>query len=152
VQENLRQFLPETFLPLARTEVTRWRKTVCTVVPLFPSYLFACLDLELAYHKVQRTAGVVGLVCTGKEPAEVDPRIVAEVKSRGTNGIVEITKESFRPGQFVCVTDGPLRGFEAVFESYMSGTERVAVLLANVCGNVRVVMPAAHVGGRCPIG
>jgi transcriptional antiterminator RfaH len=148
VQENLTPLLAETFLPLARTQVIRWGKKVDIITPLFTSYLFACFDLELDYHKVQRTAGVVGLVCAGNEPAEVDPRIVAEVKRRGTNGIVEIPKQTLRPGQPVSVTTGPLHGFEAVFESYMSGTERVAVLLANVLANVRLVMPAAHVRPR----
>jgi transcriptional antiterminator RfaH len=148
VQENLGPIVDDSFLPIARTQINRWGRRIETLAPLFPSYLFVRFDLLKGFYKVQRTLGVIGLVCTGMEPAEVDPAIIAEIRSRSNNGVVEIKGRDLRPGESVFITGGPLCGLEAVFESYMSGTERVAVLLASVRAHVRVVLPAAQVAGR----
>jgi hypothetical protein len=44
------------------------------------------------------------------------------------------------------VVDGPFRGFEAIFERYLSGTERVAILLSAVeASGLRVVLSATAV-------
>ncbi len=148
VQETLDSFVPETYLPIARLQVCRWGRKIESLGALFPSYLFARFNLESTFYRVQRASGVIGLVCTGEEPAEVDPGIISEIKARAVDGIVEIKKEGLRPGQSVSLMAGPLRGFEAIFDSYISGNERVAVLLASARAHVRVVLPAVQVALR----
>jgi hypothetical protein len=44
------------------------------------------------------------------------------------------------------VVEGPFRGFEAIFQRYLSGAERVAILLSVVeSGGLRVVLSAGAV-------
>ena len=49
-------------------------------------------------------------------------------------------------GERVVVVDGPFRGFEAIFQRYLAGAERVAILLSAVeSGGLRVVLSASAV-------
>jgi hypothetical protein len=44
------------------------------------------------------------------------------------------------------VVEGPFRGFEAIFERYLSGAERIAILLSAIdAEGLRVVLPASAV-------
>jgi hypothetical protein len=47
-------------------------------------------------------------------------------------------------GQPVVIAEGSLKGFEAIFEQYLSGSQRVALLLSSV-SSFRVVLPANSV-------
>ena len=46
VRDQLSVALPEVFLPFLRARMPRWGKFGWSVVPLFPSYLFARCDLR----------------------------------------------------------------------------------------------------------
>jgi transcription antitermination factor NusG len=60
--------------------------------------------------------------------------------------VVKIEPEKFDKGERVRVAEGPFRGFEAIFERYLSGAERVAILLSTVEANgLRVVLPSSTV-------
>jgi transcriptional antiterminator RfaH len=146
VQNVLGDFVSDTFLPLLRTTNRQWGRIASVVAPLFPCYLFSLFDLDTTYQRITRTPGVVGLVREGGGPAEVPSSIVEEIRRRGPNGIVELPKETLHPGQQVQVEHPLFNGFTAVFERYLSGTERVALLLNAVSGaRVRIVMPASRV-------
>jgi transcription antitermination factor NusG len=111
--------------------------------PLFPCYLFASLNLATGYHFISRTPGVVGIICVGDEPSEIADSVIQEIKSRAPNGIVDVTQQNFRAGDAVHVAQGALRGISAVFEQYLSGSERAALLLEFMgAGNVRAVLPS----------
>jgi len=85
---------------------------------------------------------VVDLVSAGGEPLEVDEYIIAEIKKRTTNGIVELPQETLRTGDAVELIDGPLRGLRGVCERYLSGPERVTLLVTLIgATNVRVIAP-----------
>jgi transcription antitermination factor NusG len=115
-----------------------------TVAPLFPQYVFARLDLSLHYFEVRYMPGVVGFVCAGAEPLMVSEEIVGAVLSRCTNGIVQLDPKPFCQGERVRIVDGPFANFEAIFESYLSGAKRAAILLEAVEGrSLRVIADAA---------
>jgi transcriptional antiterminator RfaH len=91
-------------------------------------------------------AGVRAIVSAGSDPLAVPDAIVAEIRRRGIDDIVEIVDPPLGSGQRVTIVDGPFRGFEAVFDRYLSGAERVAILLSAVeSGGLRVVLPAGAV-------
>jgi len=114
------------------------------VAPLFPCYLFARLDLQTDYFEVKYLAGVTGLVSAGADPIVVPDRIIEEIRARGVNDVIEIHEVPFESGQPVRVVEGPFRGFEAIFERYLSGAERVAILLNTIeKGGPRIVLPAS---------
>jgi transcriptional antiterminator RfaH len=144
VRDQLSTRLPEVFLPMLKARMPRWGKMAMSVAPLFPGYLFARFSLQDKYFEIKYMAGVSGLVSAGADPIVVPEAIVTEIRARGVNDVVEIREVPFDSGQSVRVVEGPFRGFEAIFERYLSGAERVAILL-NTIENVgpRIVLPAS---------
>jgi len=146
VRDQLRPMVGEVFLPMLRAKAPRWGRMTMSVGPLFPCYVFARFELEARYFDVKYMAGVRGIVSAGADPLAVPDAIVAEIRRRGIDDIVEITEPPFDSGQRVTVVEGPFRGFEAVFDRYLSGAERVAILLSALeSGGLRVVLPASAV-------
>ena len=146
VRDQLRPIVGEVFLPMLRAKAPRWGRMTMSVGPLFPCYVFARFELEARYFDVKYMAGGRGIVSAGADPLAVPDAIVAEIRRRGIDDIVEIIEPPFDNGQRVTVVDGPFRGFEAVFDRYLSGAERVAILLSALeSGGLRVVLPASAV-------
>jgi transcriptional antiterminator RfaH len=146
VRDQLVGVLPEVFLPFLRARMPRWGKLGWSVLPLFPSYLFARCDLRGRYFDIKYSAGVAGLVSAGNEPLTVAPEIVASIRARAIDGVVEIAVPRFAAGERVQVTAGPFCGIEAVFERYLSGEERVAILLnAAGAGALRMVLSSGAI-------
>jgi len=146
VRDQLAPKVPEVFLPMLRAKVSRWGKMGIGVGPLFPCYVFARFDLEARYFDVKYMTGVRGIVSAGSDPLAVPESIVAEIRNRAIDDIIEIAEPSLNPGQRVTVVEGPFRGFEAIFDRYLSGAERVAILLNAVESTaLRVLLPASAV-------
>ena len=132
----------EVFLPLLRAR----RRLKVALSPLFPCYLFASFDLRRNYFTVKYTAGVHGLVSAGREPLAVPAAIIEDLKQRCTDGAVELPHKAFGRGERVKVVGGPFRGFDAIFDRYLSSSERVAILLEAVqAQGIRVVLPSDFV-------
>ena len=141
---QLSAILPEVFLPMLEARIPRWGKLAWAVMPLFPCYVFAKFDLQAHYFDVKYLVGVQGIVSAGCDPLVVPMPVVEEIKRRGVNGVVRIEPRKFDNGERVRVADGPFRGFEAIFERYLSGAERVAILLSAVeASGLRVVLPSS---------
>jgi transcriptional antiterminator RfaH len=146
VRDQLATSLPEVFLPLLEARTPRWGKLVWSIAPLFPCYIFARFDLQAHYFDVKYMAGVQGLVSAGNDPLSVQAFVIDEIRRRGVNGVVKIEEKSFDNGERVRVVDGPFRGFEAIFQRYLSGAERVAILLnALETKGLRVVLASSAV-------
>jgi transcriptional antiterminator RfaH len=129
VRDQLSTRVAEVFLPMLKARMPRWGRLAMSVAPLFPCYLFARLDLQTSYFEIKYLAGVSGLVSAGSDPIVVPETIIKEIRARGVNDVVELREVPFDSGQPVRVVNGPFRGFEAIFERYLSGAERVAILL-----------------------
>jgi transcriptional antiterminator RfaH len=146
VHDQLAAILPEVFLPMREARVPRWGRMEWTITPLFPGYLFARFDLQQRYFDVRYTPGGQGIVSAGNDPLAVPVEVIDEIRRRGTNGVVKIEEAAFGSGERLHVIEGPFRGFEAVFERYLSGAERVAILLSAIeASSLRVVLPASAV-------
>lgn len=144
VRDQLCAKAAEVFLPMLRAKSPRWGRMAMSVGPLFPCYLFARFDLVSCYFDIRYMAGVRAIVCAGADPLVVPDPIIAEIRRRGKDGIIEIAEQPFGSGERVMVVDGPFRGFEAIFDRYLSGADRVAILLSAVeSSGLRVVLPAA---------
>jgi transcriptional antiterminator RfaH len=146
VRDQLRSAIPEVFLPMLKARTSRWGRMMPSLGPLFPCYVFARLSLELCYFDVKYMPGVRGFVCAGDDPLAVPFGIIDEIRRRGIDDIIEIVEPPLGNGDRVIVRDGPFRGFEAIFERYLSGAERVAILLSAIeASGLRVVLPASAV-------
>jgi transcriptional antiterminator RfaH len=102
------------------------------VKPYFPGYLFVRADLEQVGLSVfQWMPHTLGLVSFGGEPAAVPDHLVQAIHVRvdEINAAGGETFERLRPGDVVWISDGPFRGYEAIFDARLPGSERVRVLL-----------------------
>lgn len=146
VKDQIAPLAKDVFLPLLKARQPRWGRMAETIGPLFPCYVFARFDLKQRYFDIKYMAGVRGIVSAGIDPLAVPEGIIAEIRRRGIDDIVEIFEKPLDAGQKVTVVEGPFRGFEAIFERYLSGAERVAILLSAVeSSGLRVVLPASAV-------
>ena len=146
VKDQIAPIASEVFLPLLKARAPRWGRMAESIGPLFPCYLFARFNLKERYFDIKYMAGVRGIVSAGMDPLAVPETIVTEIRRRGVDDIIEIPDKPLGAGEKVTVLDGPFRGFEAIFERYLSGSERVAILLSAVeASGLRVVLSAAAV-------
>jgi transcriptional antiterminator RfaH len=77
--------------------------------PLFPSYIFAELSSDDHWWFLKGTFGVRNPVMDGAYPARVSAGVIAELRGRERNGLIEDPPE-FVPGQLVHIVLGPLLG------------------------------------------
>src|SRR5208282_1293369 len=146
VRDQLANVVPEVFLPMLKAKAPRWGRMVVSIAPLFPCYVFARFDLQRQYFDVKYMAGVRAIVPAGIDPLAVPTAIVSEIRRRAVDDVIEIPDKPFGTGERVVVVEGPFRGFEAIFQRYLSGAERVAILLSAVeSGGLRVVLSASAV-------
>ena len=131
----------ETLCPYMLQKKVVRRKQVVQEMPLFPGYLFVKFDPNTEFRAVQYATGVRCVVSFGEALAMVDACLIDALRDRIYQGYVTVTKSiAFQPGQKVRIHDGPLQGFEAVFECEMSDQHRVALLLKTVAYQARVVV------------
>ena len=102
------------------------------VKPYFPGYLFIHVDLDqVNLSTLQWMPGAGGIVSFGGEPAFVSDSLIQVIRQR-----VDVIEKaggeqlvSLKPGETVVIKDGPFAGYEAIFDTSISGSERVRVLL-----------------------
>ncbi len=136
----------ETFYPRIRVKGVNPRTRRAR--PYFPGYLFIRTDLEKAGTSAFRyLPGAAGLIMFGGEAADVPDDLIQAIRQRvGTD---TLTKDrACKPGETVFIQSGPLAGYEAIFDSRVTGTDRVHVLLKLLCNRqVSVNLPACQI---CP--
>jgi transcription antitermination factor NusG len=107
----------------------------------FPGYLFVNVDVEqVGVSLFQWMPHTLGLVSFGGEPAVVPDHLLQAVRQRvdQINTAGGEVFDGLKPGEAVWISDGPFRGFEAIFDARLPGNERVRVLL-EFLGNRRQV-------------
>jgi hypothetical protein len=70
--------------------IARGRKIV-THPLLFPGYAFVAIVLQ--WYSAHYAPGVIGLLMDGERPARVPDAVIDELKSRGRNGIIALSKK-----------------------------------------------------------
>ena len=99
----------EVYLPRLRERRISHGRRIEVRPPLFPGYCF--IAIELQWHAARWTAGVLGLIMGGIQPAPVPDSVIAEIRARERGGLVELPKrEKFCTGEAVRVTHGPFSG------------------------------------------
>jgi transcriptional antiterminator RfaH len=119
----------QTYLPRIRVKrITQTRKLGLQASPLFPGYCFVLIELQ--WHTARWSPGVIRLVLDGDRPARVPDQVIANLRGRERNGLIELPPPppGFHRGDRVRITRGAFVGQLAVFEG-MRPHERVAVLL-----------------------
>ena len=111
------------------------------LLPYFPGYMFVRTDLvEVGLSVFQWMPHTLGLVSFGGEAATVPDHLVQAIHKRveEINAAGGEVFDGLHSGDLVWIRDGPFRGFEAIFDIRLPGSERVRVLL-EFLGNKRRV-------------
>jgi transcription antitermination factor NusG len=119
----------EIFNPLMETFALRNGKMNKELKPLFSGYIFGKFDLEKNYPLVRWGRGVKKVLGFGGYPTSISEEIVEIIKERtDTEGIVRV-KQNFRANDVIRIKTGPLKDLLAIFERWVSDSERVRILL-----------------------
>jgi transcriptional antiterminator RfaH len=138
----------EVFYPRIRVNPVNPRSR--KIKPYFPGYMFVQVDLELVgVSRLQWMPHTLGLVAFGGEPAYVPENLIHELRKR----VEEIAAaggelyDGLKSGDKIFISEGPFRGYEAIFDARLPGTERVRVLLEllNNRRRVSIELPSSQV-------
>jgi transcriptional antiterminator RfaH len=133
----------QSYFPRIRDRRIRHGRKVELRPALFPGYAFVLIELQ--WHAARWTAGVTNLIMDGVGPAKVPDNVIAEIRRREVNGLIELTPPpSLRRGDRVRVLRGPFSGHLAIFAD-MKPRERVEVLLQLLGGEQRVTLSKGDV-------
>jgi transcriptional antiterminator RfaH len=110
---------------------------------LFPGYAFVLIRLQ--WSTIGSTPGVSGLIMNGSGPAKVPDQVIAEIRRREIDGLVELPKPpEIRSGDRVRVVAGPFAGQFGLYAG-MRPRARVEVLLTLLGAQQRVELPRASI-------
>lgn len=115
--------------------------------PLFPGYLFVCMDVaRTQWRAIRSTIGIRHLICEGEKPVPVPEGVVEEIRANeDEGGLVPVTPPApFQPGEEVRVTAGPMRGQFGWFQR-AADRERVVILLSLLGRQMPFVVPLGAV-------
>jgi transcriptional antiterminator RfaH len=133
----------ETYLPRLREVRTIRGRKVEVRPPLFPGYVFIAIILQ--WHAARWAPGVASIIMDGAAPARVPDKIIAEIRDRECDGLIELPKPpSLQRGDQVRVTQGPFTDHLALYQG-QAPHQRVEILLVLLGGRQRAVLPAAAV-------
>jgi transcription antitermination factor NusG len=137
----------EVYYPCIRAKVVNPRAR--KLKPYFPGYLFVHVDpKEVTTSFLNWLPGSRGLVAFDSQPASVPDALIAAIRHRvdQINNAGGEQLPGLQPGETVMIQDGPFAGQEAIFESCLSGNERVRVLLKLLRGKqLPVELPGAQI-------
>jgi transcriptional antiterminator RfaH len=128
---QLESYGVEVFYPVLHVKPVNPRSR--KLRPYFPNYLFVHVDLnETNVSELRWMPGASGLVSFDGEPASVPDLLIAAVKKQVDlfNESVRAQEKNFKQGEPVVIQDGPFAGYEAVFDTHISGQDRVRILLS----------------------
>jgi transcription elongation factor/antiterminator RfaH len=120
----------ETFYPTLHVKPVNPRAS--KIRPYFPRYLFVHVDLDdVGVSALKWAPGAVRLIEFGGHPATVPYHLIYELKQRlaRIEAAGGLHLDGLEHGDPVRIVDGPFAGYEAIFDTRLSGTERVRVLL-----------------------
>jgi transcriptional antiterminator RfaH len=119
------------------------------VQPYFPGYLFVYVDLgQVGKSTLEWIPGGIGLVSFGDEPAHVPDSMICLIRQRiaSLKKVSEGKVISLCKGDAVAIHDGVFTGYEGIFDSQLSGTDRVRILLSLLENRlVSVEMPLSYI-------
>jgi transcription antitermination factor NusG len=113
---------------------------------LFPGYAFVLIELQwhAARWSPRWSPGILRLVLDGYRPAKVSDKVIAELKGRERNGLVELPRPpGFQRGDTVRIVRGPLTGLEGLVEG-LRPHRRIEILLGTLG---RVALPKMDIVG-----
>ena len=134
------------YLPFAPVRRRRRGRTIRVIDPMFPRYLFIHLSNETDdWRPIRSTIGVSTFVRFGDLPAKIPDNLIAELQVReDTDGIQVLPDLEYRRGDRVRIAEGPMEGFEGVFQC-RTGKQRVLLLLEIAQKAVKIELESGQI-------
>ncbi len=129
--EQLRNQGFELFLPLLEQQKRRRGQWTVVIEPLFPRYLFLCVDPDqVSVAPVRSTLGVSGFVRFGGVMSELPQSVIDYLKGRCAPGseLIQPQRSRFVSGDQVEIVEGPFAGITAIFQQ-QRGEDRALILV-----------------------
>ena len=133
-QEQLINQDYEVYRPVTKRINTRANKKIQVIESLFPRYLFVRMQNGVDdWGPVRSTRGVASIIKFGTQPSKIEDSLINEIKKREKDWDEKnISRDKFKKGQALKITQGPFSGLDAIFSNY-NGEQRV-ILLLNILG------------------
>ena len=142
-QSNLLNQGFEVYLPLMIKRVKRKERFIEVKKPLFTSYVFASAPEE-EVQKFRSTRGVsYPLSSKDGQALVLDHSILEAIDVYCPEGIFTESIETFKKGEQIELTDGPLRGADALFQKSLSNKNRAIILVSLLCNEFEVEVDLA---------
>lgn len=144
---HLRRQGYEVYLPRFLKRRSHARKIDWAPAPMFPRYLFVCLDLECdQWLSIRSTIGVSQIICHGESPTPVPIGVIEEIMAReNENGLVQFSSGAkFKKGDKVQVIGGAFGEHVGIFDCD-DDSRRVFILLNLLGREVKVRLPVEAV-------
>jgi len=151
-QSNLSAWGLETCCPKLKCVCTLnfTGRAVQVIEHMFPRYIFARFNAENIL-KVRFTRGVRNVVMIGDVPARVEDEIIDVLRSRMSPDGLITQQDEFDEGDEVYLKAGPFKGFTGVFNSRLTGNDRVTILLDTVRFQGRLIIDKVLIEKRPPV-
>ncbi|HPM41164.1 MAG TPA: transcription termination/antitermination NusG family protein [bacterium] len=147
VELHLKNASFETFNPKIRTMIRGAKRGVSRVRTLFPSYLFAHIDLTDSnlYRMIKYTRGVRKILGDGASPVPVPDVMIEIIRDRvNEEGVIE-QRLTMKKGDAVRIRGGLFRDLVGILEKPVTAAGRVKVLLQIMRHQVRCELSAGEV-------
>jgi len=141
--DHLRRQGYAAYLPRYLKRRRHARRVDTVRAPLFPGYLFVCMDVaRTQWRAIRSTLGIRHLICVGDKPMPVPQGVVEEIRANeDATGLVPVTPPPpFRAGEEVRVTSGPMRDQVGWFQR-VADRERVVILMSLLGRQMPFVIP-----------
>jgi len=130
-----------TYCPFVRRSKPRSGRTITTLEPLFPGYVFVGFDCDHErWHPVNSTIGVSRLVSFASRPSPLPRGFVERLRDLADTDGQVCFDEHLNAGDAVRIVGGP---FDTLCGTLATGDarQRVTVLLQLLAGETRVTLP-----------
>lgn len=137
----------DIYLPFIQMSQRRQGRYQIITEPMFPRYLFICLNSTTDnWAPIRSTRGVTALVRFGGVPAKAPAKLIDFLMANEQRDKPqEITTPDFKQGDSVQILDGVMAGYQGIFAS-RSGAKRITVLLDIVGKAMKIAVPIDFVG------
>ena len=146
VRRRLERAAFTVFHPRIRTAVRGAKQAHMRLKSLFPSYLFALLDLTDAnvFRLIKYTRGVRKIVGSN-QPVPIPEIVIETIRARTGEGDVIEQQMVFKQGERVRIKSGWMKDLVGILEKPVSAAGRVKVLFDIVNKCVRAELSSADI-------
>jgi transcriptional antiterminator RfaH len=144
---NLRLRRIDTFFP--RLLLPKSAKRKKQIVPLFPNYLFVCVDVvSEEYASIIWCPGVKRMLSFNGTPAIVEESIMAFLMGQAAADGVISARCDVSIGQQVAIDGGPFDGLVGIIQEPPNARGRVKILLQLLNRSTKVDVPVQFIKAR----